>query len=235
MLCLNDASEASYANGLIAETVDGNPSLLSAEYCITFKESLELASRMYTPFVACFCKDGDLLSQWRGYGGSGAGFALGFSSVWLSNSAVVDGVQFRLLRVLYSPDEQRRLIGDYLQGATAISRNMDLSDDDERLFWGIAANAMADLVVAFKNPVFKAEEEWRLVNPYIIAGQHYRYRRSGHRIVPYVGIPIEENAALTSLIRGPYFVKDRGSEDLLRYSGFKAGGNVRDSKIPLRP
>jgi hypothetical protein len=234
MLCLNDASEAEYATQMITDAVNGNLYLLPAEHRQAFDESLRSAFRMYTPFVACFCEDGDLLSQWRGYGGSGAGFALGFSRSWLSCSALVDDAKFRLLRVTYSPAKQRHLIQEYLQGAATVSRNLEISEDG-RWFWGIAANAMAHLVVAFKNPVFEAENEWRLVNPTIITGEYYGHRRSGHRIVPYVRIPIQENAAITSLVRGPYFVDDRGSEDLLRYSGFKAAGNTRNSKIPLRP
>jgi len=235
MLCLNDASEAEYATQMITDAVTGNLYLLPAEHRQTFKESLISAFRVYTPFVACFCEDGDLLSQWRGYGGSGAGFALGFSRSWLSCSAAVDDARFRLVRVVYSPIEQRSLIQEYLQGAAAVSGKLEVSADGECWFWGIAAKAMADLVVAFKDPVFEAENEWRLVNPTIITGKHYGHRRTGHRIVPYVRIPIEANEALTSLVRGPYFVDDRGSEDLLRYSGFKAGGNIRNSKIPLRP
>jgi hypothetical protein len=42
-------------------------------------------------FVGCFCGDGDLLGQWRGYGRDG-GFALGFDSGDLASSAeMVDG------------------------------------------------------------------------------------------------------------------------------------------------
>lgn len=31
-------------------------------------------------FAACFCEEGDLLSQWRGYAGGVGGFAIGFNS-----------------------------------------------------------------------------------------------------------------------------------------------------------
>ena len=32
-----------------------------------------------TNFVVCFCEDGDVLSQWRGYADNGKGCSLGFS------------------------------------------------------------------------------------------------------------------------------------------------------------
>lgn len=35
-------------------------------------------------FASCFCVDGDLLSQWRGYAGGTGGFAIGFSTDGLS-------------------------------------------------------------------------------------------------------------------------------------------------------
>jgi hypothetical protein len=141
-----------------------------------------------------------------------------------------------LLKVIYPPSEQRQLISTYIHNAASISAQYQFSDDeDEKQFWGKAANAMAHLVVAMKDPVFKEENEWRLVNPTIIQGVHYSYRVSGRRIVPYVKIQITDTA-VTSLVRGPHFAGDRGAEDLLRYSGFStAAANVRDSKIPLRP
>jgi hypothetical protein len=35
-------------------------------------------------FAACFCEDGDLLSQWRGYSESGGGASIGFGSAKLT-------------------------------------------------------------------------------------------------------------------------------------------------------
>jgi hypothetical protein len=159
---------------------------------------------------------------------------LGFDRLWLSGSASIDYFQFRLLRVVYCPDEQRRLVREYLEEAAAVWKQQEFTDHDEQWFWSMVANRMDHLVVAFKDPVFKEEREWRLVSPSVILGER-SYRRSGHRVVPYIEIPIQEDAALTSLVRGPYFVNDRGSNDLLHRSRFHAAKNIRDSKIPLRP
>jgi hypothetical protein len=234
MLCLNDASEAEYPNKLILDAVGTSSHFVPPDHKRTFKDSLITAFVMFEPFVTCFCENGDLLSQWRGYGGSGAGFALGFSRSWLSTLARIDYDQFRLQKVIYCPEEQQRLIREYLEAAARVSKQKEFVDDGEERFWREAAKPMVHFVMAFKDPAFREEREWRLVNRPIVSGDRYRYRQSGHRIVPYVEIPIQNNEALTGLVRGPYFANDRGSEELLANHGFYAAGNVRDSKIPLR-
>jgi hypothetical protein len=233
MLCLSDASEADYADTLILKAVKRKCQFLTPEHVRAFTKALTEELPLYTPFVTCFCENGNLLSQWRGYGGSGAGFALGFSRLWLSTQAAFDGAPCRLQKVIYSPDDQQRLIHHYLEGATTVSRQFEVRDTGAQWFWSMAARTMGRLVVAFKDPVFTEENEWRLVSQAILVGER-GYRQSGHRIVPYASIPIKEDSALTSLIRGPYFVGDRGSAELLGNSGFHAQHNIRDSKIPLR-
>ena len=159
---------------------------------------------------------------------------MGFDASWLSSAAMVDKTAFRLWKVIYPPEQQQNLIGRFVQRAVTLSNENQFSGDNREWFLGSVADAAAPLIVAFKDPAFREENEWRLVNPRIISGEHFNYRRSGHRIVPYVKIPISHDTAMRSLVRGPYFVNDRGSEDMLRYSGFQAGGNIRDSKLPLR-
>jgi hypothetical protein len=101
MLCLNDSSEATYAHGLIQGALDmDNGRLLPPKHRSEFEEGLRSAFRMYSPFVTCFCENGDLLSQWRGYGGAGEGFALGFRRSWLASSAVLDDAKFCLVKDL---------------------------------------------------------------------------------------------------------------------------------------
>jgi hypothetical protein len=61
-------------------------------------------------FMACFCENGDLLSQWRGYGSLGGGFSLGFKAKQLKNrlwkySGINEGRGF--FKVLYGFAEER--------------------------------------------------------------------------------------------------------------------------------
>jgi len=77
---VNDASELSYASALI-----GNEVVAAISESEAVRPHLHLHSEMANPFeigrrpfVACFCEEGDLLSQWRGYRAAESGFSLGF-------------------------------------------------------------------------------------------------------------------------------------------------------------
>jgi hypothetical protein len=59
-------------------------------------------------FVCCFCPDGDLLSQWRGYGATGAGYAVGFETVKLKS--VCDSRYIQMRRIIYDEPTQRRIL-----------------------------------------------------------------------------------------------------------------------------
>jgi hypothetical protein len=56
--------------------------------------------------VICFCKDGYLLSQWRGYGGDGYGYSLGFETSRLKELA--DKAGFVLGKCIYSDSLKKR-------------------------------------------------------------------------------------------------------------------------------
>src|SRR5205823_1077184 len=64
-------------------------------------------------YVASFCENGNLLSQWRAYGGAGAGFALGSSSepIVKVSELLVEGAPTAVLhRIEYERENQRRLV-----------------------------------------------------------------------------------------------------------------------------
>jgi hypothetical protein len=56
--------------------------------------------------VACFCEDGDLLSQWRGYSGRGYGYSLGFNYALLKEKTTSAG--FILGKCIYCPERQKK-------------------------------------------------------------------------------------------------------------------------------
>src|SRR5208283_106971 len=80
---LNDASEMLYAREIVDEVLKSqNPRPPWLKDIKPESEFLDVASK-WGMYVSCFCAEGDLLSQWRGYGAQGGGFALGFDRLRL--------------------------------------------------------------------------------------------------------------------------------------------------------
>src|SRR4030095_10743470 len=81
---MNDPSEILYASQPLRRVALDEISVCKRQFehdfkgleqCITnWLDDYENNARVY---VSCFCKDGDLLSQWRGYGAYGGGYAVG--------------------------------------------------------------------------------------------------------------------------------------------------------------
>jgi hypothetical protein len=234
MLCLEDASEASYAYRLIKRVLNRDFASIPRAHREHFLMMLvEGGFLIYAPFVACFCEDGDLLSQWRGYGGNGEGLALAFKVDWLSS---LRRSGFELRRVIYRPDDQVELISKYLQGVVDLLQHRNSSADDARWLWALASSAAEDLIAIIKDPAFEQEQEWRLVNLHMQDRRKIKYRRSGSRVVPYMLIPIEPRS-IAAVVRGPYFAgtESRGIRQILHRRGFpEASARVQDSKVPIR-
>ncbi|MDP5226147.1 MULTISPECIES: hypothetical protein [Arthrobacter] len=74
-------------------------------------------------YVACFCGDVDLLSQWRGYGGGIGGFSIGFARERLEpGNAVTKPWEPPILRdVRYGHVEGAQLIADAVAWLQALA------------------------------------------------------------------------------------------------------------------
>jgi hypothetical protein len=233
MLSLNDASEAEYPRALIGEVFDLHRAAISDVDRERFKRQLlEYMFRLHPPFVVCFCEDGDLLSQWRAYANGGEGFALRFDFPWLAS---LNEGSFRLQKVVYDRAKQLEMVGSLLALVTSALSKYRFSAKEQTHIWQSAAGFLEAWVVMFKAPAFAEEKEWRLGS---VFGTSYprRFRRSGHRIVEYVEIPITDTGCLNGVIRGPYFTGTdwRGAYRMMVSHNFISGANFRDSRIPLR-
>jgi hypothetical protein len=85
VVLMNDQTEIAHAARFLSEELDAGenasgslPALLAA------REILGTLHNFVEVYAACFCTDGDLLSQWRGYTGRGGRYALVFRSEALS-------------------------------------------------------------------------------------------------------------------------------------------------------
>ena len=202
------------------------------------KEKLHEISDAGSPFlnvfVACFCEDGDLLSQWRGYSGGNHGFSIGLESERLATSAEKES--FRFARCIYDEAVQTQIID---QGITAyLNGGFDSVDFDSFL---------EEVGAFFKHPLFQEEKEWRLVSQATsILHSNVGFRAGRSMISPYFSIPLGAGmeSAINHVIVGPCPHPEHSQnsiEMLLRKKGIKKKDgqyipnvDVRSSEVPYR-
>jgi hypothetical protein len=168
---MNDASELAYASDFISDIIAERLAAVESDVLRSvlpqrrgFANAFEYGRR---PFVACFCEDEDLLSQWRGYRADEAGYSLGFD---LRGPAQLPPNTY-LRKVVYDVDEQRQsvlnVLDVWLQTAESLLLDPDRSLSPEDLFpypaiWALQ-EALAEHHLCFKHPTFEEEREWRLI------------------------------------------------------------------------
>jgi hypothetical protein len=147
-------------------------------------------------FIACFCENNDLLSQWRSYGNSGGGYSLTFATDGLRRltqaRAAADprgrhALEADLIKVVYNETDQTELVDAGIERFVAPIRGLySLGEPDTAPFdrWGVVASLsyfFYDLYIRFKHPAFSEECEWRLV------AKRARDQRRAHTPAKVVG------------------------------------------------
>ena len=153
-------------------------------------------------FIACFCKEDNLLSQWRGYAAKGGGYNLGIlldSDTKISSDLnnLKDYKQVILRKIIYKQVEQDKIIELCI---TNLIRGMNnaLSKWDTYIeTYGPSIGAMIelsvhnlliDLMLSIKSHYFEEEQEWRLIR--IIRWdeipEKYKFRENNNEFIPYL-------------------------------------------------
>ena len=225
---MNDSEEFTYAvrhlRDLIRAELDEQVES-QRDYLEAGLKRLRSKSAKSVQVYACsFCRDGDLLSQWRGYGINN-GYSLGFSGDVLRQRAKENGDRF--FRVEYGAQEGAELLDAIREG---IAYGGSLPP------WGLAL---------IKDPSFREEQEWRWVcdveeskteGPEKLRRRRtLNYRAGNLGVIPYLvfGAPRE---ALRKVIVGPGQhpeVREEGVRHLLNSRGYKSV-KVKSSGIPIR-
>ena len=141
-----------------------------------FGHDLQNRNMIQPIYLACFCEDDNLLSQWRNYGQSG-GYSLGFNSPC---EGTVHGLMpeacaytARWVKVEYERDEQARRCRTVLDYLLPILDEPNLIESVREIdplspfgYQGLLT-AISDIlleeIVAFKSRDFEVEKEWRIV------------------------------------------------------------------------
>jgi hypothetical protein len=249
--CLNDASEIAYGTSVLCEVLrscDAVPGHVKNALCgyedasrqppvdlmdlirrLSLGEAafLKLADKLPC-YAACFCGDGNLLSQWRAYGKEG-GLSVGFDRHLLGTSEEPG----MLMSVIYEPDEQRDVARDAV-GIIAETSSKLSEDVDRTAYWiAAAAGFMTTFVARCKSAEFSEEREWRLIR---YEKREVQFRTTPRMVVPYVALPFSPDV-VRELVLGPTLanpaVVERSFRMFLNSAGFEHV-KIRHSGIPLR-
>lgn len=242
---LNDYREARYGLDLLLEAINDMraktvrsdvQNLLSV-----WKEKLGMStSRVY---IASFSGDSDSLNQWRGYGPIAIGFPV--------QSLAIHMHQSRLQPVEYDPLTQKKLVKAYVHHLVCAY----VADINDNKLEQVAdayhkSDRLLEFAVFLKDPAFRSENEYRLVNiDYPDAPNHIGFlrpprlfRAANRKIVPYVAsadilnanhweLPLE----IAEVVLGPESdeLLERGVREFLNERGF-SNVYVRRSLVPFR-
>ncbi len=169
-------------------------------------------------YISCFSTNGDILSQWRGYGSHGLGYSICLKPTSIgypqsNNSYAVHKVKYgqsildekleeiyRLVRkslvacLKFFPDQAQ--VEDIGELCTLV--NDPTYDQEKHLqHWKAVKDGLVyhanygfqALYPLFKNDGFREEEEWRIINR-TTDSSLIRYRASRGMLVPFVELPL---------------------------------------------
>ncbi|RYU59696.1 DUF2971 domain-containing protein [Methylolobus aquaticus] len=193
---LNDPSEGHVAISLIESYIDSIKGVSSHCQCLlkSIRDRLEHYKPDAAPFsyfIACFCTSGDLLSQWRAYGASASGYALGFSAEDFGGYGRMD-----VRRIIYDGETQGALIKGAIDGACdaldmTIKHTLPDQQDPQDIitqFSNFLSDHLHQFMLTFKHRSFAEENEWRIVIPFSrdTDTDLLRFRSANGLPVPYI-------------------------------------------------
>ena len=253
---LNDATELGYARALVETALARHERTTRSQRVREFvhraRRTFDVSKTMDV-FVSCFCEDGDLLSQWRGYAQTGEGYSIGVSAELLGQ--IGSGLNYFLGQVVYDRAVQESAIDDVLEaccaGAHDLTANMS-ADAASRLvdeLCHVFRRAIWFLMVTFKDAMFKEENEWRAIEIMNRSEteQRIRFRSTSSKLIPYVELdfaamkpispyPKLDRIPIVEVFHGPTLnpvLSTRALGLLLARHG-QGSAEVRGSRIPLR-
>ncbi|WP_329167542.1 DUF2971 domain-containing protein (plasmid) [Streptomyces sp. NBC_01717] len=180
-------------------------------------QAVTLSPEQLHVYVTCFCNSGDLLSQWRGYGGAG-GFALGIQAEALYDLSKQKAREGLFDKVCYGIDE-------------GIERGWIDRWPPNRTPQYSITNALAMI----KHPAFREEQEWRLMIPDRGTRDDLRFRVGPIGLIPYLQLDLPVDAVKRVIVGPGRHIGERisGVRQLLDRFGLN-DVPVEPSKAPLR-
>lgn len=201
------------------------PTPLTDQMLLALDEKLLDSLRV---FVLSLSGNPDLLSQWRAYADDGKGYALGLDGAALRERAGFGEFATRhidlenldeqlcfcyhLLPVIYDPGEKEAVLIEFIQAVDAFWREIEDKNDARslELFRLLFRYRVKELLIAFKQPGYKEEAEWRVVATVPEKSPKIHFRNTSFGIAPYVVIELsrteiagQKRLPLSSIFIGP--------------------------------
>jgi hypothetical protein len=185
--------------------------------------------------ISSFCEASDLLSQWRGYGNLGKGYAIGFNLTELTRIAKKHN--FVLWPCVYDVSLQRELVKYMIELWCQSFSGIRLS---EKTMLKKIDTDICQLAPIIKDPSFSEEKEWRLVSSMVeIASPRFAFREGEYALIPYYNFPIvdkEKQNCISKIVIGPSPHMDLAQNSLKTFleSQKLECVSIETSKIPFR-
>ena len=166
---LNDQREYRHALALMEECLRGRQ---PDHRALKLLKQWLSGTKPIESYVCSFSCESDSLPQWRAYGGSAGGYAIGFEGNTLSQAARENGME--LVKCVYESERQLTIVNEVINDVMTSRIEPLLSEYVEIL---------APLM---KHPGFAEEREWRLVGScQDKSKQDKNFRKGASMLVPY--------------------------------------------------
>ena len=193
---LNDAAEMQHTAKILQDEITGRLQRETGNDELLTQLRDWVLDRMengHMLFVVSFTTNGNLLSQWRGYGNVGKGVSLGLDPDTIYDCA--DRQHFQVGRCIYDDDAQKKLAEQIVSAIETMAgaRNSGGGESPpgsppyHDLFESVEADLLR-IATLLKHPSFKEEDEWRVVSPVFTGSvdEPISYREGLSMLVPYI-------------------------------------------------
>ena len=187
--------------------------------------------------IASFCEHGDLLSQWRGYGNQGKGYAIGFDLKKLRDIARQQS--FILWPCVYNPVLQIELVNYLIESWCETFFDKEINHEEMVNLIHTSACLLAPVI---KDESFSEEQEWRLVSQ-VRSGKDqsslFAFREGAYSLIPYLNFKIiDENGkdciVKTTIGPSPHMNLAKNSLEAF-FAAYRLNSvEIVESKIPFR-
>lgn len=197
------------------------------------KHNLENLSPSHI-FTISFCKEGDLLSQWRGYAAQGKGYALGFDLKSLTNIAKKQN--FVAWPCVYNPTLQQELV-NYLIDCWITKFSGPMIDHSKML--EEINSSICKLAPVIKDESFIEEQEWRLISSTSDNKKNMDFREGAYSLIPYLNFHLKigkSKDCFRRIVVGPSPHTDLAHNSLQMFLEHNSLESVEvvNSRIPYR-